>query len=261
MTTPDKTMIPKKEPNVDIPQIHHEPTRFRTHPNIDLKIDSGTDAKADAKTSIRTDTKTGVKTNNDAQSRQKKKPHPRTDRTLRKTDHLLAKKPNQTMKLVLMLILLALAIFFFKRQSLFLIFAGIAGYIRFIQTKWNWPIDLSPIFFFTMLIGTYYGLVEAILFLTIADAIPILLGGGVIEFVNITTYVLMLVLAMISSIFPESIVFLGIVLSIVSVVGSSVLNKMADNLNSLTILNIGLNLFLNVAYFLKIAPLIVPMIQ
>ncbi|PIN68945.1 hypothetical protein COV93_07435 [Candidatus Woesearchaeota archaeon CG11_big_fil_rev_8_21_14_0_20_43_8] len=152
-------------------------------------------------------------------------------------------------------------IFFFKKQSVFLLFAGIAGYVKYLQTKWGSPVDVSPLFFFTVVIGSIYGILGAFFFIIIADFIPFLLGGGILTFVGFPTYGLYLVLAWFGSFSPANLVYVGVVLSVLNTLGTMIINKLCGSFQSLIFFNIVLHMFLNFFYFLKLAPFIIAMIQ
>ena len=183
------------------------------------------------------------------------------DESSHKLEKGIRKRLGRISEIVLLGLLTLFLILFFKKQSAFLLFVAITGYVKYLQTKMGSPIDVSPLFFFTTMVAAYYGVFNAFLFIIIADFIPFLLGGGVLAFVGFPTYALYFGLAIVGSLSPATLIYVGVVLSVLNALGCMVVNKVCGNLQSLTFFNVVLHMFLNIFYFVKVAPLLMTMLS
>jgi hypothetical protein len=66
----------------------------------------------------------------------------------------------------------------FMMVSIFVLFAAICAVISFYQANLRSPIDLSPTFFFSIMVSIHYGVFYPLLFIPVASWIPALLAGG-----------------------------------------------------------------------------------
>jgi hypothetical protein len=65
-----------------------------------------------------------------------------------------------------------------RMVGIFLIFILICGAFSYFQGQFHIPIDLSPTFFFSIIISIRYGIFYPILFIPFAGFIPAMLAGG-----------------------------------------------------------------------------------
>ncbi len=168
-------------------------------------------------------------------------------------------------KYVLCLAIFSFAFLFWKKLTVFIFLIIIGGYIKYIVLKYisrfDIPFDFSPIFFLSVLIINYYGFSYMLVFIFLADIIPSFFVVGIIDPLGLPYYILIIGLAYISTLFSLPISSIGVFVSLAYFGLGLGINYLYGNIEFKPVVNSFFHLGVNLVYFLRIAPLITPLLN
>ena len=141
---------------------------------------------------------------------------------------------------------------FFKKFLLYLAFCAVAITITYINYYLRIPVDLTPIFFLSVIISFGYGFFYSMLFVIIVSLPPKIFSGADFGIQNIVYVIInIMVNLFLVSVWPSNIILFGIIGAVVyclmSAVISGIIKGEIEKELLVSIINIGINLF----YFLN----------
>jgi hypothetical protein len=114
----------------------------------------------------------------------------------------------------------------FLMVGLFVLFAALCAVISYYQANLRSPVDLSPTFFFVIILATKYGVFYPLFFIPVATLIPALLAGGEVGIGSLLFMCSFVIIGFLSNIFiGYGIVAVGIGAVIANLVASWFINR------------------------------------
>jgi hypothetical protein len=127
--------------------------------------------------------------------------------------------PKSRLTLIMLILIILLLIFIARRASFYVIFILITGIITYYSKLYHIPIDVSPLFFFQVVITRYYGIGFTLLFVFLGYIIPKLLAGSGMKWESYAFVISSLTVSYLSSFIALPLHLVGYLASILQYAG------------------------------------------
>ncbi len=162
----------------------------------------------------------------------------------------LLKKYSQL--ILLSLILLLVGFFFFKKFMTFLLLLVFSVFFQFFSYELKVRLNFGHVFFLSMVILRYIGVLESIVFIVISEYYPKLLNTD-IDMKSLVLIPLEILFVLLLLVIDTKIATIGIILAVIyHILGFIVAKYFGDTLVEIAS-EIGVSFFLNIVYFVSLS--------